>query len=108
MKTARLHLSRKKGFNLQDASNALNGLECVKVGRPSLWGNPYSLPLYGRDLSLADSATATLAGQPDSICDAAYEAHHQFLKRIGAHPLEAARSELKEKNVACFCLLSLT
>jgi hypothetical protein len=106
MKTARLQLSRKKGFNLQDASNALNGLECVKVGRPSLWGNPYSLPIYGRDLSLAYSATAPLAGQPDSICGAAYEAHHQFLKRIDARPLEAARSELKEKNVACFCSTS--
>lgn len=37
----RLQLSRRKGFRLQTASRALNGLPAVNVARPSKWGNPY-------------------------------------------------------------------
>lgn len=41
MAPVRIQLSRKKGFNLQAASKALNGLEAVNVARPSKWGNPF-------------------------------------------------------------------
>jgi hypothetical protein len=37
----RMRLSRAKGFNLQAASLALNGLPAVNVARPSKWGNPF-------------------------------------------------------------------
>ena len=36
----RLQLSRKKGFNLQRVSCAVNGLPAVKVDRATRWGNP--------------------------------------------------------------------
>lgn len=39
----RLQLSRKKGFNLQAHSRAVNGLPAVNVARPSKWGNPFSI-----------------------------------------------------------------
>lgn len=39
-KPVRLQLSRKKGFNLQRLSRETNGLECVNVARPSVFGNP--------------------------------------------------------------------
>lgn len=37
----RMRLSRKRGFNLQAESLALNGLPAVNVARPSKWGNPF-------------------------------------------------------------------
>ena|SRR5271154_1757696 len=37
----RIQLSRKSGFNLQEASLAINGLPAVNVVRPSKWGNPF-------------------------------------------------------------------
>lgn len=41
MKPKRIQLSRRKGFNLQQASLALNGLPAVNCARPSRWGNPF-------------------------------------------------------------------
>ncbi len=38
----RLQLSRRKGFDLQAASMAANGLPAVVVARPSKWGNPFT------------------------------------------------------------------
>lgn len=37
----RIQRKRAKGFNLQAASIAANGLACVSVTRPSKWGNPF-------------------------------------------------------------------
>lgn len=52
MTPQRIQLSRAKGFRLQEASKALNGLPAVKVDRSSRFGNPclcqrpYSCPHY--------------------------------------------------------------
>lgn len=46
MAPTRITLSRAKGFNLQEASMALNGLPAVVVGRQrnnGKWGNPYRI-----------------------------------------------------------------
>src|ERR1700730_727013 len=114
MKPARLQLKRTKGFSLQAMSLTLNGLECVNVARPSRWGNPYPISIYGREMSLAlfrDTVKGMwnptlMDGHPDELCDAAYAAHHAFLKRLRGHPLELARSDLKDMNLACFCPLT--
>ena len=42
-KPVRLQLSRKKGFNLQEWSRSVNGLDAINVARPSKWGNPYKV-----------------------------------------------------------------
>lgn len=39
----RIQLSRKKGFNLQEYSKSLNGLECIKCDRTTRWGNPFKV-----------------------------------------------------------------
>lgn len=39
----RMRLSRSRGFNLQKASQALNGLSAVNVARPTRWGNPWRI-----------------------------------------------------------------
>lgn len=43
IKPQRIQLSRKKGFNLQEYSKNLNGLECVKCDRSTKWGNPFKI-----------------------------------------------------------------
>lgn len=40
-KPQRIQLSRRKGFDLQAASRALNGLPCKVVARPTRYGNPF-------------------------------------------------------------------
>ena len=37
----RLQLSRRRGFDLQAHSRAVNGLAAVSVARPTRWGNPF-------------------------------------------------------------------
>ena len=39
----RMQLSRRAGFNLQDASIALNGLPARLITRPGRWGNPFTI-----------------------------------------------------------------
>jgi hypothetical protein len=39
----RLRLQRSKGYNLQEVSQALNGLPATRVTRPSKWGNPFAI-----------------------------------------------------------------
>jgi len=43
-----------KGYNMQAASRAINGLPAVYVGRPTVWGNPFK-PL-DKNPSIADYA----------------------------------------------------
>lgn len=40
-KPQRIQLSHKKGFNLQEYSKSLNGLEAVKCDRNTKFGNPF-------------------------------------------------------------------
>ena len=47
-KPVRLQLSRKKGFNLQEHSRSVNGLEAVNVARPTKHGNIFSVDTVGQ------------------------------------------------------------
>ncbi|MDW9888898.1 DUF4326 domain-containing protein [Sinorhizobium meliloti] len=98
IKPVRLQLSRRAGFNLQETSTAINGLEAVHVGRPGPWGNPFIVGKDGDAAYCVDLYKALLAG---------------FL-RVGADPdiaaLERPRrfvaenvAELRGKNLACWC-----
>lgn len=105
---ARLRLSRAKGFDLQTASIALNGLPAVNVARPSKWGNPFTLA-NARDVGFTGTDEALRAMVVDSF-------------RIWTGPLyrnvwmgpesEARRDaiwdnldQLAGKNLACWCPL---
>jgi hypothetical protein len=50
----RMQLSHRQGFKLQAASQAANGLACVKVDRSTRWGNPFRV---GKD-GVANAAVA--------------------------------------------------
>jgi len=34
-----------------------------------------------------------------------YEAHQRWLRRLGSHPIETIRAELRGKHLACWCAL---
>lgn len=102
-KPVRLQLSRRKGFNLQAFSRALNGREAVHAGRPGPLGNPFIVGKHGTAADCVDLHKAMLAG----------------LLRVGADPdieaLERARRyvadslpELAGRNIACWCRLCPT
>jgi hypothetical protein len=71
----RLTLSRRRGFNLQEHSHAINGLSCLSVARPSRWGNPHR----GKG--------------------AVERFRREAAPLLAAH----ARRELRGRNLACWC-----
>ena len=79
MKPVRIQRKRTKGFDMQAESRAVNGLECVYVGRPTQWGNPF-------DETNSGSVHPALR----FACEVA--------------PLLDV-SELRGKNLACWCRL---
>lgn len=84
----------------------------VYVGRPTKWGNPFAVGDFGRLESLSWFANTARGfwgpdAEPttDSDLDLIYSLHKDWLKRIGGHPVEAARFELAGKDLACWCPL---
>lgn len=91
-KPQRIQMSRRRGFNLQKVSMALNGLPAVNCARPSKWGNPFVVqfdPHPDYSPQTAEEAVKMYRGYMD-----------KGLMRI------AIRSELRGKNLACWCPLS--
>jgi hypothetical protein len=81
----RLRLSRRAGFRLQEVSRAINGLTAVPVSRPSRWGNPFSVEKHGRATALA--------------------LYESYLKRKDGPRRFLDPSNLRGKNLACWCAL---
>ena len=101
----RIQRRRTKGWQMPSGT--------VYVGRPTRWGNPYALDVYGAKLSLAlyNDTLRGLWGTHTSdlvrmgICEDTYARHTRFLKKFRYHPLEAARTELRGKDLSCWCPL---
>lgn len=109
-KPVRLQLSRRKDFRLQIASRAINGLACVKVARPSRWGNPIKIDartspkeavrifrglLYRWSQKQIIESIKFTDGKP-----APMEGLCLLMWRNG---LLKALSDLRGKNLACWC-----
>lgn len=90
----RLRLSRAKGFNLQEHSRALNGLEAVKVDRSTKWGNPFKL---GQPCVFSGGRPVQDNRHAARIYQAAASENETLIK--------AAQAELRGKNLACWCEL---
>lgn len=90
----RLQLSRRKGFDLQAAGLALNGLPVVNVARPSKWGNPYkvgtclipdqraAVDAFAANLPLGDFAKALRGKNLACWCKPGSPCHADVLLRI--------------------------
>lgn len=87
---ARLKLSRKSGFDLQEVSHRLNGLPAVMVARPSRWGNRFRVGPGAEDVGTA--AEAVRLFQID------------LLMRMAKDP--GMLEPLRRKNLACWCPLN--
>ncbi|ASP79619.1 DUF4326 domain-containing protein [Sinorhizobium meliloti] len=106
-KPVRLQLSRSKGFDLQAASRAANGLPAVNVARPTLFGNPFihhdpaaAVEAYRRH---CEGGTKVFEMGPGKL---------QFAQNVHRNSLHHAWSEwlrteglpaLRGKNLACWC-----
>lgn len=90
MKPQRIQLSRRKGFNLQATSQALNGLPAVKCARPGKWGNPFKVGEVSEFGDVPDAETAVM-----------------FYRAWVDKGLQRAAmfADLRGKNLACFCKL---
>jgi hypothetical protein len=97
----RMQVSREAGFNLQQASMALNGLPAKLVTRPGKWGNPFSIDdvaaQYGLDRGAAQAKAVAMAGEwLRGSLDA----------RLSPGPppsRDEIRAELAGHNLACWC-----
>lgn len=83
----------------------------IYVGRPTVFGNPYwhAAKFYGVALSLAlFRNTANGCWNPQVVAGIPltyYDDHCDWLKRIVGHPADFIRSELRGKDLACWCRL---
>jgi Domain of unknown function (DUF4326) len=82
MRPARIQRRRTKGWDMQKASP--NGLPVVYVGRPTPFGNPYSVRGWGRQGAFTAYRLLMVAPQAD---------------------IALIRRELKGKNLCCWCPL---
>jgi hypothetical protein len=96
-KPVRLQLSRRKGFNLQGASMAINGRAAVNVARPGKWGNPFVVGKHGTRAECVDLCEKLLADWLYISMDNV-EAQRAFRRRV-----KADLDELRGKNLACWC-----
>ena len=96
-----MQLSRHKGFNLQAASEALNGLPAKPVTRPGKWGNPFSIAdvaeRYGLDADAAQEKAVALCAQ---------WLRGTLDPKLSPGPppsRDEIRAGLKGHNLACWC-----
>jgi len=91
----RLRLSRRKGFNLQEHSRALNGLGAVNVARPGKWGNPYVIGMCNPDVRGRNH----VMGSADCIVKAFRGYAARCIESHGVEWME----QLHGNNLACWC-----
>lgn len=98
---ARLQLSRRKGFNLQQHSHAVNGLDAVNVSRPSKLGNRYVV-------KHSITPGSRIGRRQNYIAvPSAFTAVSRFRAdwEAAAANTRALLDELRGKNAACWCEL---
>lgn len=102
----RLQLSRAKGFNLQDHSRAVNGLDAMKVDRSTKWGNPFLVvnDPYDR-ASVVTRFRRCLTQQPTLLRHKLLTITRGMEGRGEGHfaRMRAALPEIRGKNLACWC-----
>lgn len=94
----RLQLSRKAGFNLQEASRAANGLEATVVTRTTIWGNGFSVGSVSRHLCPDGRRVKTI--EVATVEEAIHRYRRGLLK--GKRRM-ALLHTLRGKNLACNC-----
>lgn len=100
-KPQRMQLSRHAGFNLQAASQKLNGLPAKRVTRPGPWGNPFTIEDTAKRYKLDAEAAQVKAVE---LCGQWLRGTLDKKLSPGDPPShDAIRRELKGHNLACWC-----
>jgi hypothetical protein len=99
-KTVRLRLSRAKGFDLQAASRALNGLPALNAARPGPLGNPFVVGQDGDRAECVRLFEVLLAGYIALTTKASVESQ----RAVQTYIVENIKT-LRNHNVACWCPL---
>jgi len=119
----RIQRRRTPGFNLQDASRAINGLPAVVVSRPTLLGNPFVIgePSGFGFEDGGDETPMVAALTPEQSVEyyrlmiegvMMPEMHPhgpRWMKRFREkvrghdHPTDWVRATLRGRNLACWC-----
>jgi len=100
-KPQRMQLSRHAGFNLQAASQKLNGLPARRVTRPGPWGNPFTIDDIAKRYKLDPAAAQVKAVE---LCGQWLRGTLDQKLSPGDPPShDAIRRELKGHNLACWC-----
>lgn len=94
----RLQLSRRKGFNLQAHSRAVNGLPAVNCARPGPWGNPFIVGRDGTTTECVELYRALLGFGPCLTCRAEVDDQLAAKQYLLAH-----LDDLRGNNLACWC-----
>ncbi len=97
----RLQVSRRRGFDLQAASRARNGLPAKLVTRPGKWGNPFSIDAVARSHGLDRTAAQAKAV---ALCAEWLQGSLDGKVAPGPAPSrDIIRAELAGHNLACWC-----
>ena len=97
----RMQLSRRAGFKLQEASQALNGLPAKLVTRPGKWGNPFTIDDMAKRYRLDHDAAQAKAVE---LCAQWLRGKIDATLSPGPAPShELIRTELAGHNLACWC-----
>lgn len=101
----RLQLSRAKGFDLQRHSLAHNGLSAVSVARPTRWGNPFMVNVYGQE-GAVDRFRRLMNG-PMSAQEMSISSHWGYGSLVSMRRvIFAGLARLQGRNLACWCSLN--
>ena len=99
----RLQLSRKRGFNLQEHSRAVNGLDAVNVARPGKWGNPFRVGYHGDANECVMMYRGCMTGPFNKTLADVWRVtgggDYSILLGLSGPWM----SELRGKNLACWC-----
>lgn len=95
MKPKRIQLSRRKGYR--------KPADAVVVARPTKWGNPFKVgePM---ELIIQDHKEAVITPASTVSC-VFWFAHWLLMSEDGKAMAQAARRELRGKDLACWCPL---
>lgn len=104
MTPVRLRLSRRKGFRLQAASRAVNGLPAIGCARPSAFGNPFDWATFGRD-GAADFFRRWLSDDLTAVERDQLGFEHWPEEPATRRAILDRLPRLRGRNLACWCQL---
>jgi hypothetical protein len=97
----RMRLSRAKGFDLQKASLALNGLPAINIARPGPLGNPFVVGEDG-DREHCVYLFRVMVEQCRTVHAPSIKASIESQRHVITYIAENLKS-LRNRNVACWC-----